>query len=144
MEDQPELLAIDSDVEASSPEPLQPLFVELSDEASDDAGASQIQIRYRASYNGGDIAKILGEGTTKFQQWQDKKKLKGENGWAPFGNQQEWDLAQWLMRNVGQKSIDEYLKLLIVSESTCLKLNYLASIRFRSMRIFCFITPIHS
>ncbi|KAF8233248.1 hypothetical protein L208DRAFT_1267596, partial [Tricholoma matsutake] len=39
----------------------------------------------------------------------------GENTWAPFASQEEWDLSQWLMKNVGQNSIDEYLKLPIVS-----------------------------
>jgi hypothetical protein len=38
----------------------------------------------------------------------------GENEWAPFTSQEEWDLAWWLMNNVGQNSIDEYLKLPIV------------------------------
>ncbi|KAF8232974.1 hypothetical protein L208DRAFT_1269244, partial [Tricholoma matsutake] len=30
----------------------------------------------------------------------------GENVWAPFASQEEWDLSQWLMRNVGQNSIN--------------------------------------
>ena len=144
IEDQPELLANDSGIDASTPEPLQPSFVRLSNKARDDAGAGQTQTRYRVSYTRGDTAEILGEGKTRFQQWQDEKKLKGENDWAPFANQQEWDLARWLMSNVGQKSIDEYLKLPIVSESTRLKVNYLACIRFRSMPVFHFITPIPS
>ncbi|KAF8223722.1 hypothetical protein L208DRAFT_1315423, partial [Tricholoma matsutake] len=40
---------------------------------------------------------------------------QGEHTWAPFEDQAEWDLACWLIKNVGQKSIDEYLKLPIVS-----------------------------
>ena len=140
-------LANNSNVEASSPgktvpNNFQPSFVQLSDEVDEDVGADQSQTRYRVSYLGG--AEILGEGKTRFQQWQEEKKLNGENGWAPFENQKEWDLAQWLMRNVGQKSIDEYLKLPIVSLATHLKLNYLAGFRFGSTRIFLFITPIHS
>ena len=37
--------------------------------------------------------------------------------WAPFEDQAEWNLACWLIKNVGQKSIDEYLKLPIVSSN---------------------------
>ena len=35
--------------------------------------------------------------------------------YSPFANDQEWELAQWLSRRVGQKGIDEYLKLSMVS-----------------------------
>ncbi|KAF8868642.1 hypothetical protein BD779DRAFT_1614940 [Infundibulicybe gibba] len=35
----------------------------------------------------------------------------GMNQWAPFASQEEWGLAVWLMKNVGQTSTDEFLKL---------------------------------
>ena len=35
--------------------------------------------------------------------------------YGPFTNNEEWELAQWLSRRVGQKAIEEYLKLSIVS-----------------------------
>ena len=143
----------DSDVEASSPgisvpsefpNEFQPSFVQLADKVDEDVGADQSQTRYRVSYPGDYTAEILGKGKTRFQRWQEEKKSKGENDWAPFENQKEWDLARWLMRNVGQKSIDEYLKLPIISLATHLKQNNLAGFRFRSMPIFHFITPIRS
>jgi hypothetical protein len=145
----------DSDVESSSPDrtvpnefpnEFHPSFVQLTDEVDEDVGvgADQPQTRYRVSYPGGYTPEILGEGKTRFQRWQEEKRLNGENDWAPFENQKEWDLARWLMKNVGQKSIDEYLKLPIVSLATYLKLNYLAGFRFTSMPNFHFITPIHS
>lgn len=148
-EEQPEILANDFVDEASSPgrsvsNNFQPSFVPLSDEVDEDMGVGQPQPRYRASYPGGDTAEILGEGKTKFQQWREEKNLKSENDWAPFENQKEWDLAQWLMRNVGQKSIDEYLKLPIVSLATDLHVNHSPGFRFRTTPFCHFIILIHS
>ena len=40
----------------------------------------------------------------------------GEDPWAPFDDQEEWELAQWLMLNVGQNATDKFLKLPIVSD----------------------------
>ncbi|KAI6008644.1 hypothetical protein EDC04DRAFT_2610842 [Pisolithus marmoratus] len=34
--------------------------------------------------------------------------------WAPFHNEGEWDLAHFLMKNVGQMKMDEFLKLSLV------------------------------
>jgi hypothetical protein len=34
--------------------------------------------------------------------------------WGPFENEEEWGLAEWLIRNVGQKQTDTFLKLPIV------------------------------
>lgn len=86
---------------------------EAMDEVEDDDARSQS--RYRKAYPGGYAAVILGEGKTKYQEWQENQRLHGDNQWAPFTNQKEWDLVQWLIKNVGQKSIDEYLKLPIAS-----------------------------
>ncbi|KAF8870236.1 hypothetical protein BD779DRAFT_1455790 [Infundibulicybe gibba] len=63
-------------------------------------------------------AKTFGRGQTKFQEWHDHQKREHEEAWAPFDNVEEWDLAQWLMNNVGQTSIDEFLKLPITRKRT--------------------------
>ena len=81
-------------------------------EDADDACSQQW---YRKPYPGGDAAEILGEGMTKFQQWEEDENLQGHNEWVLFQNQKEWDLVQWLIKNVGQKLIDEYLKLPLTS-----------------------------
>ena len=63
----------------------------------------------------------------------------------PFEDQAEWDLACWLIRNVGQKSIDEYLKLPIVSSDSlvfrtqtksCLKIQQHAQLSFHNTYSF--------
>jgi hypothetical protein len=65
--------------------------------------------------NLGLVANILGWAETYFHKWENQQQLDGTLEWAPFENHQEWELAQWLMKSLGQMSIDEYLKLLIMS-----------------------------
>jgi len=36
--------------------------------------------------------------------------------WGPFDSEEEWELAEWLIRNVGQKQTDTFLKLPIVRD----------------------------
>ncbi|KAI6021999.1 hypothetical protein EDC04DRAFT_2869790 [Pisolithus marmoratus] len=45
--------------------------------------------------------------------WQDEFKHCGGQ-WSPFQSEEEWDLAHFLMKNVGQTKIDEFLKLSLV------------------------------
>ena len=59
--------------------------------------------------------KALRPEKTAFEFLQQKQQLEGKVSWEPFVSQEEWGLAVWLMKNVGQKSTDEYLQLLIVS-----------------------------
>jgi hypothetical protein len=70
--------------------------------------------RYRRSYPS-LVAQTLGVGKTPFEKLKEEQVALGESEWAPFASQEEWDLAQWLMKNVGQNSLDEFLKLPIVS-----------------------------
>jgi hypothetical protein len=35
--------------------------------------------------------------------------------WTPLEDEDDWQLAEWLVKNVGQNSIDEFLKLPVVS-----------------------------
>ncbi|KAF8804478.1 hypothetical protein BYT27DRAFT_7258947 [Phlegmacium glaucopus] len=88
----------------------------------EDVDDPQNRSRYRVRYPG-QVAKILGKGKTKFELWQEEQRLNSENAWSPFNNQEEWDLAQWLIKNVGQKSIDEYLKLPIIQERSRLSFH---------------------
>ena len=57
----------------------------------------------------------VGQEKTKFQLIYERQLEEGQNMYSPFANDQEWELAQWLSRRVGQKGIDEYLKLSMVS-----------------------------
>ncbi|KAG6806291.1 hypothetical protein H0H92_011916, partial [Tricholoma furcatifolium] len=51
---------------------------------------------------------------TVFERLVESQEKEGKECWAPFAGEEEWELATWLMKHVGQKSTDEYLKLPIV------------------------------
>jgi hypothetical protein len=57
----------------------------------------------------------IGHAKTKFQILYENHMGEGQGIYTPFTNNDEWELAQWLSRRVGQKGIDEYLNLPIVS-----------------------------
>lgn len=56
---------------------------------------------------------------TDFEKMRDERRDAGEGAdaqeWSPFKDHDEWGLTQWLMKNVGQTKIDEFLKLPVVS-----------------------------
>ena len=62
-----------------------------------------------------------GPGKSSFQCLRDIQVQEGKGDHLPFANKEEWELAQWLSRQVGQKAIDEYLKLSIVSLDPVIK-----------------------
>ena len=43
---------------------------------------------------------------------------------VPFADEEEWELAQWLMKNVMQTATDQFLKLKGVSHSSVLRTAY--------------------
>jgi hypothetical protein len=73
----------------------------------------------------------LQEGKTEFERYQKYKEDMGEDKWAPFCDKyvpyhiyglcltlaarEEWGLAEWLVKSLGQTRTDEFLKLPIVS-----------------------------
>jgi hypothetical protein len=63
----------------------------------------------------GPAGEALRPEKTRFEILQRTQQLAGKPPWEPFADRAEWGLAEWLMKNVGQKSTDEYLQLPIVS-----------------------------
>ncbi|KAJ7651803.1 hypothetical protein B0H17DRAFT_1215188 [Mycena rosella] len=63
-----------------------------------------------------------GTGKTKFEEIRDDEILKGAEVWGPFKDESEWELAKWLIKNVGHTAADEFLKLSIITE--CAKPSY--------------------
>ncbi|KAI6158605.1 hypothetical protein EDD17DRAFT_1512153 [Pisolithus thermaeus] len=59
----------------------------------------------------GIAAKILGSGRTVFESMEAVEAANERSQWAPFHNEEEWELACFLMKNVGQTKMDEFLKL---------------------------------
>jgi hypothetical protein len=50
-----------------------------------------------------------------FVQIQREQQENSTSKYGPFKDQDEWELAEWLSKNVGQKQTDAFLKLNIVS-----------------------------
>ncbi|KAG0691813.1 Zn-finger domain-containing protein [Suillus ampliporus] len=55
---------------------------------------------------------------TKFHRIQDELENSDEGMWGPFHNEDEWELAKWLIQNVGQNQTDKFLKLPIIKDRT--------------------------
>ena len=64
----------------------------------------------------GDAGEGYRKSKTRFEEWLEIQEAEGRNTWEPFTSKEEWDLTKWLVKNVGQKSTFEFLKLQIVSK----------------------------
>ncbi|KAI9457549.1 hypothetical protein HD554DRAFT_2207192 [Boletus coccyginus] len=51
---------------------------------------------------------------TTFEHIHDEQLANGSEIWAPFANEEEWALAKWLIKNMGQNQAEEFLKLNII------------------------------
>lgn len=58
-----------------------------------------------------------GKGKTTFEIIRDEEILKGGTVLGPFRDDNEWQLAKWLIKHVGHTATDEFLKLSIVRTS---------------------------
>lgn len=80
-----------------------------------DEDSSEVR-RFVEEYSG-PVAKILGEGETIFNRWKRENEESGRQEYFPFAGEDEWELAIWLIQNVGHNKIEEFLKLKTVSAS---------------------------
>jgi hypothetical protein len=64
----------------------------------------------------GDAGQGIRKSKTRFEEWLEIQEGEGKKPWDPFASKEEWALAGWMIKNVGQKSTDEFLKLKIVCE----------------------------
>ncbi|KAI6037444.1 hypothetical protein BKA83DRAFT_4041451 [Pisolithus microcarpus] len=46
-----------------------------------------------------------------FESLKEAEAVDNESMWAPFCDEEEWELAGFLMKNIGQNKMDEFLKL---------------------------------
>lgn len=63
----------------------------------------------------GHAGATYGPAKTVFEEIRDEEILKGAEVLGPFRDEQEWELAKWLIKHVGHRAADEFLKLSIVS-----------------------------
>ncbi|KAG1890596.1 uncharacterized protein F5891DRAFT_1131630 [Suillus fuscotomentosus] len=65
-----------------------------------------------------DHAQYFEQCKTGFERFQEYKECMGKDKWAPFDGGEEWGLAEWLVKNLGQTRTDEFLKLPITQNQT--------------------------
>ena len=58
---------------------------------------------------------VWGEEVPFFEKLRQEREKSETSQWAPFEDQDEWELAEWLIKNIGQKQTDAFLNLNIVS-----------------------------
>ncbi|EPQ49998.1 hypothetical protein GLOTRDRAFT_26531, partial [Gloeophyllum trabeum ATCC 11539] len=61
----------------------------------------------------------ISRGKTQFEQVRDEQDAAGVSPWAPFADEDDWRLSEWLIRNVGKGQTEEFLKLRKISEHAC-------------------------
>ena len=61
-------------------------------------------------------ATILGKEKTVFKSQEAAELERGDSEWVPFRNEDKWEFACFLMKNLGQTKINELLKLSSVSK----------------------------
>ena len=99
---------MDIDVAQQSPShDSHPSHIEL------DNNNNNIIERYAEDYNPSHVAHLLQKSQTAFELMRDEE--LGETPWTPFKDEDEWELTQFLIKEVPQTTADKFLKLQIVS-----------------------------
>ncbi|KAJ7719204.1 hypothetical protein B0H16DRAFT_1253978, partial [Mycena metata] len=60
--------------------------------------------------------KAYGNSKTSFEKIRDEQILTGSEILGPFADEEEWELAKWLIKNVGHNKTESFLKLPIVTD----------------------------
>ena len=101
---------IPDDVDAVPP----PRQFPTVEEVEDVDGPQARRKTYIEKYPGAAGAST-GRCKTAFEIIDDNQVLEGAEVWGPFKDDEEWQLAKWLIKNVGHGQADTFLKLPIVS-----------------------------
>lgn len=104
-----------TDVEEAIPRPMshRPTVEDLLDEDEPDSSIRDVFVEpFPSEFKAGAA---WGIDTPKFDAIHQAQDVRGQGTWGPFEDEDEWKLAEWLIKNVGQKQTDEFLKLPIVS-----------------------------
>ena len=81
------------------------------------ANEKQPKGRYIEDFNNESLAGAAwGRAMPLFEALRLRQEDTGSR-WDPFEDEDEWELAQWLIENVGQKKTDEFLRMRIVNFS---------------------------
>lgn len=86
----------------------------VEDVDNDDDEPSQHNVAHTEDYPR-PAGTRLRQGESYFEQVKRDQESKQRGPWAPFEDKEEWELAEWLLLNVGQNATDKFLGLPIVS-----------------------------
>ncbi|KAF8449495.1 hypothetical protein L210DRAFT_3609699 [Boletus edulis BED1] len=64
------------------------------------------------------VGAVFDDTKTSFQVMQDIQEAAGWGTYAPFRDAEEWELAEWLIKNVNQQGMEDFLKLPITHNRT--------------------------
>jgi hypothetical protein len=93
-------------------DPEIPLVRAAVEEAVDEDRSSTCFIEdFPANFGAGAV---WGEEIPIFEKLRQEQDEKNASRWGPFEDQDEWDLARWLIRNTGQNQTNAFLNLKIV------------------------------
>lgn len=100
----------ESDVDARDPEPPvgQPTAAASADKDEEDGYEEPFPEDRKAGAT-------YGPSKTTFERIRDDQILTGCEVLGPFADEEEWELAKWLIKNVGHNQTEAFLKLPIVS-----------------------------
>jgi hypothetical protein len=105
---QPDTMAPDNEV--------QPVTAEDVDDVDEEPNSTCYIEEFDINFGAGAV---WGEDVPFFEKLRREQQETGSSQWGPFEDEDEWELAKWLIRNVGQKQTDAYLNLVIVGSHRC-------------------------
>ena len=100
-----------------SGQPIMDQCARVEDLPDDDWRGQSWQEEFPSHLNAGTSHSIS---STQFEKFQDEKILEGGDIWGPFKSEEEWQLAKWLIKNVGHTQAENFLWLNIVSHTMLL------------------------
>ncbi|KAH7904195.1 Zn-finger domain-containing protein [Hygrophoropsis aurantiaca] len=100
-----------------SPTPEDPRSKRARVEEVEDEDAVPMGGRFYEKYPRA-TASVLREGKTSFEAYNTYQHNSQQHIFGPFDDEDEWTLGKWMMENLGQTRIDEFLKLPITRNRT--------------------------
>ncbi|PSR81411.1 hypothetical protein PHLCEN_2v4278 [Hermanssonia centrifuga] len=76
--------------------------------------AEQYALPFAAEHQ---VGATFGVAKTAFDAIRDDQVLHGAEIWGPFQDSKQWELAKWLIKNVGHNQAEEFLKLGIIQDA---------------------------
>jgi hypothetical protein len=107
------------DTMISDQDARRPRVEEVQDE--DDCGVEYVETFPEEAYAGASH----GHARTLFESIRDEQVLCGAEILGPFESDAKWQLAKWLIKNVGHNQAEEFLKLPIVCDNRVVRCSKL-------------------